>query len=181
VLRAGGGVEVCALGMFSSALNTNTVINAVITRAESSMWLLAQLEDINPWNGHTRVVLRANPERDIGTAIAAPPHRRDPPHNMATGFRDRRVNDIAVVRLTHKYAEMIDDVDLSGCQVGETLQLRAHDANLLIAEGWAERVDERRRTHQAPWRAVAADSVEPASRRTEESPKHGSTGTSRRP
>ena len=99
---------------------------------------------------------------------------------MATGFRDRRANDIAVVRLTHKYAEMIDDVDLSGCQVGDTLQLRAQDASLLIAEGWAERVDERRKTHQPAGRAVAADSVEPASRRTGEPPRPCSTGKSRR-
>ena len=87
---------------------------------------------------------------------------------MATGFRDRRVHDIAVVRLTHKYAEMIDDVDLSGCQVGEMLALSAHDASLLIAEGWAERIAERRMTHQPAGRAAAADSVEPAARRTGE-------------
>ena len=77
---------------------------------------------------------------------------------MATGFRNRRVNDMAVVRLTHKYAQVIDDVDLSHYQVGETLELRGHDANLLIAEGWAEPVAERRGTHLSAEREVAADS-----------------------
>ena len=100
----------------------------------------------------------------MGTPIAATGSRRDPPLNMATGFRDRRVNDIAVVRLTHKYAEVIDDVDLSGYSVGETLELTAYDASLLIAEGWAERIAERRSTYQPAGRSVAADSVEPACR-----------------
>lgn len=85
---------------------------------------------------------------------------------MATGFRDRRVNDSAVVRLTHKYAEIIDDVDLSQYRVGETLELRVHDASLLIAEGWAEPVDERRGTHQPAERPMAADSGHTSSRRT---------------
>lgn len=77
---------------------------------------------------------------------------------MATRFRNRRVNDMAVVRLTHKYAEVIDDVDLSHYQVGETLELWGHDASLLIAEGWAEPVAERRVTHSPVEREAAADS-----------------------
>ena len=87
---------------------------------------------------------------------------------MATGFRDRRVNDIAVVRLTHKYAEAIDDVDLSRHSVGDTLELRAHDASLLIAEGWAEPIAERRSTHQPAGRSLAADTVRTSSRSTDE-------------
>jgi hypothetical protein len=83
---------------------------------------------------------------------------------MATGFRNRRVNDIAVVRLTHKYAEMIDDVDLSRYHVGDTLELRGHDASLLIAEGWAEPVAERRDTHLPAEREIAADSVTSSTR-----------------
>ena len=85
---------------------------------------------------------------------------------MAAGFRNRRVNDMAVVRLTHKYADVIDDVDLRHYRVGETLELRAHDASLLIAEGWAERIAERRSRHPRAKRHTAADS-DNASRRTE--------------
>ena len=42
------------------------------------------------------------------------------------------------VRLIRKFAEVIDGVDLSKAREGETLDLSARDANLLMAEGWAE-------------------------------------------
>lgn len=41
------------------------------------------------------------------------------------------------VRLTRKYAEAIDGVDLSRNQVGDLLDLSVRDARMLIAEGWA--------------------------------------------
>jgi hypothetical protein len=41
------------------------------------------------------------------------------------------------VRLTRKYAEAIDGVDLSRSQVGDLLNLSVRDARVLIAEGWA--------------------------------------------
>ncbi len=41
------------------------------------------------------------------------------------------------VRLTHKFAEWIDGVDLSQVEVGDRLQLPSREAALLIAEGWA--------------------------------------------
>jgi hypothetical protein len=41
------------------------------------------------------------------------------------------------VRLTRKYAEAIDGVDLSRNQVGDLLNLAPRDARMLIAEGWA--------------------------------------------
>ena len=44
---------------------------------------------------------------------------------------------LIVVRLTRKYAEMINGVDLAMCSVGDVLRLPARDAALLIAEGWA--------------------------------------------
>jgi hypothetical protein len=47
------------------------------------------------------------------------------------------------VRLTRKYSDMIDGVDLSGSKVGDRLQLPAREASLLIAEGWATRCAER--------------------------------------
>lgn len=41
------------------------------------------------------------------------------------------------VRLTRKFAEVIDGVDLSQNQVGDRLELSDRDAQVLIAEGWA--------------------------------------------
>jgi hypothetical protein len=41
------------------------------------------------------------------------------------------------VRLTAKFAERIDDVDLGGCAVGDVLDLQPLEARLLIAEKWA--------------------------------------------
>jgi len=48
------------------------------------------------------------------------------------------------VRLTRKYAEMIDGVDLADAHVGDELKLPTHDADMLIAEGWAEPTSDRR-------------------------------------
>jgi hypothetical protein len=48
--------------------------------------------------------------------------------------------EVAPVRLTHKYAEVIDGIDLSRRTVGERLPLTSRDARMLIAEGWAEPV-----------------------------------------
>jgi hypothetical protein len=41
------------------------------------------------------------------------------------------------VWLTRKLAESIDDVNLSGRQVGDVLDLSGRDASLLLAEQWA--------------------------------------------
>ena len=53
------------------------------------------------------------------------------------------------VRLVRKLALLIDDIDLSKRQVGDVLNLPTHEARLLIAEGWAERVDDPRRSQAA--------------------------------
>lgn len=42
------------------------------------------------------------------------------------------------VRLTRKLADFVDGVDISHRRVGEVFELPATDANLLIAEAWAE-------------------------------------------
>ena len=55
------------------------------------------------------------------------------------------------VRLTRKLAESVDGVDLSRCHVGDSLNLPARDARLLIAEHWAT-PDERRRRDAGPVR-----------------------------
>jgi hypothetical protein len=44
---------------------------------------------------------------------------------------------ITSVRLTRKYAEKIDGVDLSRNKVGDTLDVSVREARMLIAEGWA--------------------------------------------
>ena len=46
------------------------------------------------------------------------------------------------VRLTKKYAERIDDVDLSGHRVGDVMDLPPREGLLLVAEQWA--IPERR-------------------------------------
>lgn len=46
--------------------------------------------------------------------------------------------DVAPVQLTQKYAEMLDGVDLSDADVGDRLPLSPREAELLVAEGWAE-------------------------------------------
>jgi hypothetical protein len=49
------------------------------------------------------------------------------------------------IRLTRKLAERIDGVDLRGKHVGQVLDLPVRAARLLIAEGWAQMVERRRR------------------------------------
>ena len=83
------------------------------------------------------------------------------------------------VRLTRKYAEMIDGVNLSDAHVGDRLELSQHDAAMLIAEGWAEH-SPRRRTHTAQ-RAHAADrSTRPRSSRSQSGDKPRRKKSSRR-
>jgi hypothetical protein len=72
--------------------------------------------------------------------------------------RDRR--DIVMrVRLTRKCAEAIDGVDLSRHCVGDFIDLPQHDAELLLAEGWALPADSDARVTAAGHgvRATAAD------------------------
>jgi len=42
------------------------------------------------------------------------------------------------VRLTRKLSEQINGIDLSNAKTGETLDLPNRDAQILMAEGWAE-------------------------------------------
>ena len=42
------------------------------------------------------------------------------------------------IRLTRKFADLINGIDLSKAQTGETLDLSTRDAEMLLAEGWAE-------------------------------------------
>jgi hypothetical protein len=45
-----------------------------------------------------------------------------------------------LIRLTRKFSEAIDGIDLSHRAVGDRFDLSSHDAALLIAEGWAAAV-----------------------------------------
>jgi hypothetical protein len=45
------------------------------------------------------------------------------------------------VRLVRKLADCLDGIDVTGCEVGDWLDLAPADANLLVAEGWAAPVD----------------------------------------
>jgi hypothetical protein len=45
------------------------------------------------------------------------------------------------IRLTRRLAESLDDVDLSRRRVGDAFDLSDRDGGMLIAEGWAVKVD----------------------------------------
>ena len=67
--------------------------------------------------------------------------------------------DVTPVRLTRKLAEIIDGVDLSAADVGDHLELPRREADVLIAEGWAEPTGPRRRSTDV--RSVADHESEP--------------------
>ena len=86
-------------------------------------------------------------------SIADEPARSEQGHHR----NQRRPDETASVRLIRKYAEMIDGVNLEEAEVGDRLELSKHDADVLIAEGWAERAPDERRVRLLPRRAHAAD------------------------
>lgn len=47
------------------------------------------------------------------------------------------------VRLTRKFANSLNGIDLRKARVGEVIELAASQAEMLIAEGWAEPLTER--------------------------------------
>ena len=52
-------------------------------------------------------------------------------------MRENDVDPLTSVRLTRKFAEAIDGIDLSRNQVGDRLRVSHREARMLIAEGWA--------------------------------------------
>lgn len=46
------------------------------------------------------------------------------------------------VRLLHKFAPVLNGLDISKFQVGEVIELSNPMARMLLAEGWAERLPE---------------------------------------
>ena len=96
-------------------------------------------------------------DRDRIRKLNSTPDERRPTQRRGDleGWSDER----RCVRLIRKYAEMIDGVDLEHAAVGDHLELPPRDANVLIAEGWAEPAADRRRSKLIPRRAMAADSA----------------------
>jgi hypothetical protein len=69
------------------------------------------------------------------------------------------------IRLTRKLADWVDGIDLSDRRVGEVFNLPIHDAQLLIAEGWAEphvAVSVGTFRHQSPLTPDSRDRIEAA-------------------
>lgn len=67
------------------------------------------------------------------------------PRNRRKKKRQGQREEVRAVRLTRKLADMIDGVDLARAHVGDRLELSEHDAEMLIAEGWAEDAERSRR------------------------------------
>ena len=67
------------------------------------------------------------------------------------------------VRLTRKFSNLLNGLDLSRYEKGDTLDLSPRDADMLVAEGWAERAE-------GPTRDRAAD--RPARPRTRRKSRH---------
>jgi hypothetical protein len=70
---------------------------------------------------------------------------------------DRGQPPLTSVRLTRKYAQKIDGVDLSRNQVGDLLNLSAEDARMLIAEGWAAPCERGRTEDEHAGKAASRD------------------------
>jgi hypothetical protein len=61
------------------------------------------------------------------------------------------------VRLTKKLAERIDGVDLAGRHVGDVMNLTESEAQLLVAEEWAQPIAQDRRRGDRHPRSEAAE------------------------
>ena len=68
------------------------------------------------------------------------------------------------VRLIRKFAEEIDGIDLSAHRVSDVLDLPRRDAQMLLAEGWAEL--DARASQRPPPRAEADDTHPRRTRKT---------------
>ena len=80
-----------------------------------------------------------------------------------------RCKVVMFVRLTRKLAEVVNGIDISAYAEGDVIELSSADAQLPIAERWAEPLaDAGLSTRSSTWRpdarAVAADRGRPAGR-----------------
>ena len=63
------------------------------------------------------------------------------------------------VRLTRKFADLINGIDLSKAHAGETRELSDREAGILLAEGWPEyagAIQPRDRAHETPRKSPPA-------------------------
>jgi hypothetical protein len=58
-----------------------------------------------------------------------------------------RIQHMVRIRLTRKLALMMNGVDVSKLSIGDILELPEPAAEMMVAEGWGERVDEPAVTH----------------------------------
>ena len=87
-----------------------------------------------------------------------------------SAFRRERpadTDELCSVRLIRKHADMIDGVDLDGLVVGDRFRLLPREAELLIAEGWAE-PDNEPHIRLLPKRATAADRARASRKRSKD-------------
>jgi hypothetical protein len=78
-------------------------------------------------------------------------------------WRDRHIwvdEGVMRVRLVRKLADRLDGVDVSGHSSGDILELSRRDAELLIAERWAE--PEAAAAREQPYRRRAEDRIRDA-------------------
>ena len=66
--------------------------------------------------------------------------KRKDTDNLGRGSMPATGEQRTLVRLIRKYADMIDGVDLRDASVGDRLDLSKRDAEVLMSEGWAEKV-----------------------------------------
>ena len=66
-------------------------------------------------------------------------------------------DELTSVRLIRKLADVIDGIDLTHASVGDWIELSRREANILIAEGWAEPADDNRSGQVQRHREIAAD------------------------
>src|SRR5688572_24406436 len=71
------------------------------------------------------------------TARSFPSTRQKPLTTGDTGPTD--VPAMPRVRITRKFAQFIDGIDLSRVKAGDMLDLSEKEVRVLLAEGWAER------------------------------------------
>lgn len=81
--------------------------------------------------------------------------------------RSADTDELRSVRLIRKLADMVDGVDLEGVLVGDRLRLLPREAELLIAEGWAEPDDEPH-IRLLPKRSIAADRARTSRKRSKD-------------
>jgi len=104
-------------------------------------------------------------ELKIALHSVQPPITHDTVLRVVVAATDASFDHVGLVamliRLTHKLAERLDGIDLSHRSVDEIFDLSPHDAELLIAEGWATPVNElpsaAHRSPDKPGRTEAAD------------------------